>query len=174
MTDEEKGAPAPTPQENARVSLLAGKLLPDAVKDIYSTPAAEADAALLAWMVETGSKSIEVKSEQGDLMGTISRTGGQSEAFVKDERVLLVWCEVEHPEEIETVKRVRPAFVGKLLKDAAENDEAVDVTTGQAVPGIEFRTKDYGLSRRPNRDAKSKLKTLVLGTNLVQLPGVKP
>lgn len=67
-------------------------------------------------------------------IGTASLVTGRTTARVTDETALIKWVATNHPDEI--TEAVRTAYVNKLLTDAKTYGDAVDVTTGELIPGI--------------------------------------
>lgn len=70
----------------------------------------------------------------GSLAGRVRVDPGPSVPYVEDEAKLLAHVAEAHPSEVETVRRVRPAYVARLL--AAVKD------TGELPPGIGVRDGD--------------------------------
>lgn len=69
-------------------------------------------------------------------LGDVIKASGSRRAKVTDEESFLKWVAEAHPEEI--VQSVRASFQSKILNDAKYYGQAVDVTTGELVPGVEL------------------------------------
>lgn len=155
---------------HARAYLVAG-MVPTVVKATTADVETEAGAALAAWMRANSSTKLDIVDDQGLKIGTVTLGDDKTEARVSDEKTLLAWCEVEHPEHVETIKRIRPAYLAHLLDVANTESTPVDLATGQQVPGIEMAPKVGGLRRSYNRDAKTRVKNLI---ETGRLPALAP
>lgn len=78
----------------------------------------------------------------GTLCGRVRVDDGATYARVDDDAELLAWVALHHPTEVETVRRIRPAFLDKLLADAADKDGAFNPTTGEQIPGVAVKKGD--------------------------------
>jgi hypothetical protein len=74
----------------------------------------------------------------GRKLGTVSMAEGSVTAAVVDGAAFLAWVLEEHPEEVETVPRVKPAFQTSVLAQVKEHGVWADPATGEAVevPGV--------------------------------------
>ena len=97
----------------------------------------------------------------------VIKTTGSRRAKVTDDATLLAWVQQNHPEEI--VESIRPAYRTKLLDDAKHYGDAVDVTSGELVPGI---TVEHGPGHVSVRLADGALQVLAArwGEVLQQVP----
>ncbi len=82
-------------------------------------------------------------------VGTIPLSLTQDTVVVDDEHTYLEWVAEHHPSEVETVRRVRPAFDEVLRKSLAQ--EPRDVPGLRFVPGGQPK----GISVRASADAKA-------------------
>lgn len=105
--------------------------------DDVSAALTAAKAALLESMDEAGADRTSAKLPSGTKVASLPLAGGEPKAKVTDPVVLLAWAREAHPEEIVTT--VNPEFVKKLLDASNADGRAVDPSTGEVVPGIEFR-----------------------------------
>lgn len=113
--------------------------------------------------IDMGNLKVErVGAYLGDMrLAAVSRSEGRLSARVADEEAALIWCIEKHPEEVQTIQVIRPAFL-KLLTDVAKadgakpGDKGVDPKTGEELPFIEvvqgapyvsITTTDEGVSR---------------------------
>lgn len=82
-------------------------------------------------------------------LGTWSLPVSKEAAYVADEGQLLEWVKYWHPTEVETLERVRPAFVARLLAESAgDADGVVWMAEGALVPGLAMRPGGVPLSLR--------------------------
>jgi hypothetical protein len=82
----------------------------------------------------------------GVRLGKFTKTRGRLTPTITDERKFLQWVQDRYPDEIE--QTIRPAFRTKILDTAKKHGEAVDLSTGEVVPGIELRHGDPYISFR--------------------------
>lgn len=82
----------------------------------------------------TGSQSFSVNVDGLGKVGTLSTPMSMDRAVVVDEKVFTAWVEQNHPDQIEFLTQVQPAFRDALLKNAK-----LDLTTGVVMHG---KTKD--------------------------------
>lgn len=73
----------------------------------------------------------------GTKMAAVGHSDGRVSARVTDEAAALAWCLAEHPEEVQTIQMIRPAFLKMLLDLAKIDGEGLDRSTGQTLPFIE-------------------------------------
>jgi hypothetical protein len=104
-------------------------------------------------------------------LGRVAMTEPDIKALVTDRDAFTKFVEAEHPGEVETVVRVRPAYESKLLGEITARGAAVD-EDGQAVPGVTF---GYGSSPQqrfyPDEGAEALL-AVVDPSDLPRLEGV--
>jgi hypothetical protein len=107
------------------------KALLDEISDRVKTAKAQAETAFK----ETGTTGTIPQLPDGTKIATVSYAGGDSRsARVTDENAFLAWVLAEHPEQMELV--IRDTYRKGLLDAAEKAGQAIDPTTGQAVPGI--------------------------------------
>lgn len=75
----------------------------------------------------------------GTKMASVSRSEGAERAKVTNDLAALAWCLERHPDEVETVQVIRPAFLKMLLDAAKAAGTGVDPRTGEALPFIEVQ-----------------------------------
>jgi hypothetical protein len=73
----------------------------------------------------------------GTKLASVTRSEGRISAHVTDEAAALKWCTERYPDEVETVRIIRPAFLKMLLDTAKDGDVGVDPRTGEVLPFIE-------------------------------------
>jgi len=104
----------------------------------------ELNEHLLSMLDEGDSKAANLSD--GVRLGKFTKTRGRLAPTVTDEATLLKWVQAHYPDEIEPA--IRPAFRTKLLDTAKKYGEAIDLSTGEVVPGIELRHGDPFISFR--------------------------
>jgi hypothetical protein len=90
-------------------------------------------------------------------IGTVSLPVSKETVYVADEAALLAWVKEHYAGEVETLERVRPAFLGGLLSAVEPaGDVACVPLTGQVIPGLAVRQGGApgSLSFRPSTLAK--------------------
>lgn len=90
-------------------------------------------------------------------IGTVSLPVSRETVYVADETALIDWARRFHPDEVETVTRLRPAFLAALLAESRGTDDAVVwLREGALVPGLAVRPggAPQSLSFRPSAAAK--------------------
>lgn len=85
----------------------------------------------------------------GISLGKVSKTRGRSTPAVVNEMEFCRWVKENYPSEIE--ETVRPAFRTKMLDTAKAYGEAIDPSTGEVIPGVEYRHGDPYISFRSER-----------------------
>jgi hypothetical protein len=84
---------------------------------------------------------VGAKLPDGTKLGAVGYSEGRKTAKVIDEAAALAWCLRTHPDEVQTIQQIRPAYL-KMLLDLAKADDApagadgVDPTTGEVLPFI--------------------------------------
>jgi hypothetical protein len=76
----------------------------------------------------------------GTKLAAVGHSNGRKSVKVTDEAAALAWAEKNYPDEVQTVRAIRPAFLKKLLDVAASlpvGSEGLDPATGQVLPFIE-------------------------------------
>jgi hypothetical protein len=89
-------------------------------------------------------------------LGTWSLPVSKETAYVADETEFLDWLKRFHPTEVETLERIRPAFLSRLLPECSGEDGGVVwMREGALVPGLAMRPGGVPQSLRfkPNSDA---------------------
>jgi 2-oxoglutarate dehydrogenase complex dehydrogenase (E1) component-like enzyme len=93
----------------------------------------------------------------GTKIASVSRSDG-NRTVQYDQVKALNWCRSRYPDEVETVERVRPAFLKKLLDvagslpagskglDPATGEELAFITVEQGNPYVSISTTDEGVS----------------------------
>lgn len=90
-------------------------------------------------------------------IGTVTLPISAERVVVDDEQVLTGWVTAFHPDEVETLTRVRPAFLTALLAECRGDEGGVVwMREGALVPGLAVRPggQPQSLSFRPSPDAK--------------------
>lgn len=81
-------------------------------------------------------KSIVVKLPDGSKVATVSLTEGRTTWQVTDEPAFLAWVTDNFPSEVETVTRVRPAFVPAMQKMYTVEGDVVVGPSGLVAEGV--------------------------------------
>lgn len=137
--------------------------------------------AMIVQFTENGNKSVEVELPGMGKVGTVTLPKNQDRIDVLDDKALFAWVAAWMPGEIETVKRVRPAFLGALkgrvIGDydtgdvldptlAAENNGvAVKVAGMKARRGVGFGTPSVKL----DSGQSDRIAGIVMGRTLLEL-----
>jgi hypothetical protein len=89
---------------------------------------------------------------------TVSSAVKQGGPAIVDDAAFLAWVERSYPSEVETVRRVRPAYVSAILAQAARLAAPCD-SDGTLIPGMAWR--DGGefshLAVKPSADLRARL-----------------
>lgn len=86
-------------------------------------------------------------------IGSVQLVKGRESWVVTDPAALLAWVKANAPDEVVTTEAVRSSYVQALLARAKADGVAVDVFTGEQIPGIECRTSAPTLTVKPSEDA---------------------
>lgn len=124
------------------VQAVALKVLSERVKERSDAVKAELAASLDVGDRKTATLDDSTK------VGSISYAAGKTSAKITNDRALTEWVAERYPDEIMT--QVRPAFLTSLLEAAKKAGAAVDVQTGELLPGVELGTSQPYLSVRPD------------------------
>jgi hypothetical protein len=97
-------------------------------------------------------------------LGTVPLALTSDTVAVTDPGAYLKWMKVAHPEEVETLVRVRPAYDEHFRKYLAQRGHVVD-DEGTVIPGLEFRAggRATGVSVRATTAAKEEAASLASG-----------
>lgn len=123
-----------------RVTVL--RALRDAVDAEYETARREVLDGLRSARADLGLKSIRVELPDGSPVAVITLVEPRAAVTVTDEPAFTKWVEQNHPGEVETLTRVRPAWRERFLAslDPGETPGPVaDPQTGEVVPGLAAR-----------------------------------
>jgi hypothetical protein len=110
------------------------KALRDAVAAEEANARVFALGDLTAAAEDMGVRSVDVSLPDGTKIATLSLGGGTAKATVVDEAKFTAWVQANHPTEIETVVRVRPAYVQAVLAKAV--DGYAVFAGGEVVDGV--------------------------------------
>jgi hypothetical protein len=101
-------------------------------------PAAETlRAAVTADMGRRHVERVGAYLPDGTKMAAVGYSDGRKTARVTDEAALLKWCLETHPDEVQTIQVVRPAFLKLILDNSKEDGLGADPRTGEVLPFIE-------------------------------------
>lgn len=78
----------------------------------------------------------------GRVVGAVTLAKGRAKAEIADEQVFEAWVAQVHPEQIETVTRVKPDYVSRVKSAARQLGHTVDPETGDAIAGLSVSTGD--------------------------------
>lgn len=125
-------------------------------------------AAVVADMGKRHVEKIGAYLPDGTKMASVSRSDGKRTARVTDEAKALAWCLRAHPEEVQTVQIIRPAYL-KMLLELAVADEApagavgMDPKTGEALPFIEVQQGSPYVTVTTTSEGKARMEALAHG-----------
>lgn len=121
-------------------------------------------AALLADMPEGQTNKVKL---EGEVVGLVAMTVGTSRIMVTDEAALIDWCDEFHPDEVEVITRVRPAYMANGLTMI---DDAVIDGQGNIVPGVAIATGSGHLTVVPAK-GKGDLLWSAIRSRVLELTG---
>jgi hypothetical protein len=153
-----------TDMKAAARSAMAAQLLSSVITAEHKPVKAD----LLAAMLDVGAERVRVTDDDGANLGAVSLVAGSPKARVVDERAFLAWVVDRYPGEV--VQMVRESFSRMLLEGATAAGEPIDKSTGEVVPGVEIVAGEPYLTVRPEPTAKARMREMLLGTGLLQLP----
>lgn len=138
-TPEAATEPAQPNIKDLLAQLAKAAAFKGAIGDTESVLRAEATRRLLELHDELGTKSLEVRDTDGDVVVTFVVVQPQAtDKFVlEDPDALLDWALVHHDTEVETISRVKQGFVNVLAGRAeAVGGVVYDKETGEPIPGF--------------------------------------
>lgn len=142
---------------------MAAKL----ITDVVTAEGKPVKVDLLGLMTDAEVERVRVTDDDGENLGAVTVACGKPAAKVVDERAFTAWVAARHPSELTQV--VREAFAKKLLDAATARCAAVDAE-GEVIPGVEIATPEPYLTVRPAAGARERMREILLGTGLLQLP----
>lgn len=153
VADEPASSP-PAPQL-PRAVLAQQAVFWDAVAAEAAARAAEQRALLFAQARQEFEQERIAPTWRIPGLGTVPLSMTADRVDVADEAVYTAWVAERHPEQIETITRVRPAFDGVLRKGAAKRGAACTVE-GEVIPGLRFVPggEPKNIAIRASEDAK--------------------
>lgn len=86
---------------------------------------------------------------EGEVVGSVAMTVGSRSIIVTDEAEFIDWCDEFHPDEVEVITRVRPAYIAHGLTMI---DDAVIDGQGNIVPGVAIRKSPGYLAVKPDKN----------------------
>lgn len=132
---------------------------------IWEQVAAAAKARAAALREELTADARAEYAEQGTAptwrlpdIGTVTLPVSKQSVYVADEAAVTEWVKAHYPEEVETLERVRPAFLGALLAAVEPAGDVVCVPlSGAVIPGLAVRAggQPQSLSFRPSTAARA-------------------
>lgn len=78
----------------------------------------------------------------GEVIGTVTLAKGRAASAITDETAFLEWVTKTHPDQVETVTRVRPDYATRVKSAARQLGHGVDPETGEEIPGLSVSTGD--------------------------------
>lgn len=145
------------------MQLVATKVLAAKVADHANALKAEMSAAL-----DPGDRKVAALDD-GTKVGTVTYTNGRASVTVTDDVALTAWVQANYPDEVTTVVAVRPAFRAALLDAAKAAGAAVDVRTGEPLPGVSVRDGEPFLTVKPDADGLHALLHAIRASQLLAL-----
>ena len=109
------------------------------LKDEMARVEAEARRGLKAEMDvrERGVAKVPGPDGRNVPVGIVRIDKGSESWRIVDPAAFQAWVEENHPEQIEVVERVRPAFEARILKQCVATGGLADETTGEMIPGVQ-------------------------------------
>ncbi|MFE9926670.1 hypothetical protein ACFYQA_35510 [Streptomyces sp. NPDC005774] len=112
------------------------RVLRDAVEAEYRAERRAVLDGLRAARAELALKSMRVTMPDDTPIATLTLIDPQSAVVVADEDAFTAWAAVNHPGEVETLLRVRPAWQRDLFARLACSGPVADPHTGEVIPGL--------------------------------------
>ncbi|GAA3077122.1 hypothetical protein [Streptosporangium carneum] len=117
-----------------RVAVL--RVLRDIVDAAYEAERRTVLDGLRAARAEFAVKSIRTTLPDHTPIATITLIDPQPAVVVADEDAFTAWVVANHPSEVETLIRVRPAWQRAFLTHLVARDPVADPHTGEVIPGL--------------------------------------
>lgn len=102
----------------------------------------------------------------GTKMASITRSDGAKKARITNEAAALAWCLKAHPEHVQTVQVIRPAYVTLLLdtaKSGAVGEPGVDPNTGEILDFIVVEQGSPYVTVTATKEGKARMAALAGG-----------
>jgi hypothetical protein len=102
----------------------------------------------------------------GAKIASVTRSEGRKSVKVTDEAAALAWAERNYPDEVQTVRIIRPAFLKKLLDVAGSlpvGSAGLDSATGEELPFIEVYQGNPYVTVTTTEDGRDRMATLAGG-----------
>lgn len=102
----------------------------------------------------------------GTKIASVTRSGGKKTAQVADADAALAWCQHRYPDEVVTVKMIRPSFQTRLLTLAGSlpvGSQGVDPFTGEELPFIKVVTGSPYVTVTKTDDGVARMTALANG-----------
>jgi hypothetical protein len=149
--------------KSAARTTMAAKLIADVVKPEHDPVKAD----LLAAMLDGGVERVRVSDDDGLSLGAVSLGQRKPAAKLSDPAAFTTWVAQRYPGEL--VSSVRDSFTSKLLACATAAGAAVDVATGEEIPGVEICAGEPYVTVRPTPEAKARMAEMLRASGLLQL-----
>ena len=122
------------------IRAAALKALSDEAQAVSKAVRAETEDALADLYEQTGSKSFDAKLDDGTKVASISLAFSKAGAVISDPDAFLSWVRTDHPEALQVVESVNPAFTKQILERVEPSRVGMfDPNTGEIVPGLEAK-----------------------------------
>lgn len=99
-------------------------------------------------------------------LGAVTYSEGRRSVKLTDEDGALAWCERAHPEQVQTITIIRPAYRKKLLDVAGSlpvGSKGVDPATGEELPFIEVQQGLPFITVTSTKDGTERMAALAMG-----------
>lgn len=109
---------------------------------------------------------VGAKLPDGTKLGSITYSEGRRSVKLTDEGTALAWCERAHPEQVQTITIIRPAYLKKLLDVAGSlpvGSKGVDPATGEELPFIEVQQGQPYISVTSTKEGTERMAALAMG-----------
>ena len=153
--------PSGRPQNYDDVSLAAQLAAWKAYHKMIGERIATMTAEVLSGMADGEVKSLEPKDRNGLKIASIVRSSGRTTAGVASESKAVAWAQASYPTEVETITRVRPAFLSALLEAAKKAGVGVDPRTGELLDWITVAEGDPYLSVTTSEEAQQQMRHVI-------------
>jgi hypothetical protein len=89
----------------------------------------------------------------GSVVAAVTLAKGTTKASITDEAAYEAWVRHVHPDQIETVERVKPDFTDRAKAAARKLGHPVDPATGEEIPGMKVERGEPYPVVKPTSDA---------------------
>jgi len=167
-TDHDRGdclLHEPVPAEHALTDAEKLAALETYLKVLKST-ADTLRASVTTDMRDRNVERVGAYLPDGTKMASVSYSDGRKAVRVIDEAGALAWAERNYPDEVQTVRTIRPGFLKKLLDVAGSlpvGSMGLDSATGELLPFIQVQQGNPYVTVTTTKDGVNRMATLAGG-----------